>query len=543
MSEGTLTVTPEHVLQRKAHISLPPAARIALLEKLGMPFNVNDPDAQLSEFQRDILSRQERYVYVEGASGTGKSALGGGLAMLDFLLPFTHTVMGSLEYQHVGRDYAYFDLALKAAFGDVPAAFVDYKYKNVPGNYSFHAKSVWGAEVTGMSLEADEGKAALGTQATRFIACEGAFLPHDTYERRITRLLDRSLMTRADGLPSYPTGRLNCLSTPRSDGLGFDSVETEKIRKESLKRSKGECENVFTYDKTPFVESVYIRSIDALENPAFSREAYAARKKSLGAAAFAEQYQGKRVHSRGLVYPSFGGRLTVPHPAAEEIRKMTLGVGIDTGTFSAAVLYGKLDDHGVCLGEVYLPQATVETFCNDIEEMVETVLGPVYGHTKFAELRDLIDYWYVDPASQIKLDLMDNLDIVLAHPMHDSGGKFFFQPTRDEIEAQMAAGQLKFSEDLVFLPDQLGKYRWAKKKATRNDSGEAIVREPASGQADHCPDAMRFVVVSMMNEGSKAGEPLRLSADQERKRVERDWVFGPLEAMLEHAREHGEVDC
>jgi hypothetical protein len=277
-------------------------------------------------------------------------------------------------------------------------------------------------------------------------------------------------------------------------------------------------------------ETVYLRDANVLENPSYSREVYHARKRSLTKEAFEEQYEGKRTSRSGLVvkeYDPIRNRIEMPHPRM--ISQMRLGVGIDTGKYFAATLWGVYADAKVRgLGEVYLEEATIAEAAYAIREMLCDVLGPAFNHPAAhsedqvmrlsGKLIEKVDLWRVDPASQHKDDLVSLLDIPLA------AEKIELLASIDDLRELFKSETLLICETMERLHLELTKYRWVRRKdAAANFRSSAQLPERAN---DHAIDSARFIVPALRAEGPIDVEPLSKTFEENYLAQERHAIVG-----------------
>lgn len=536
--EPCLRLSFRHVAERKAYVHLSGEARIRLCHKAGAPWAERAPDARLSKFQQETLRRRERHLIVHGGSRLGKSVLGGCFGVIEFMLPSSFTAFVAGRYEHVNDEFKYLAKGLKTLFGDQKHAFTRFVHRAQTNYYAFDVESIWGARAVGYSVDVDEGEVLLGKEFSRVICGEGSRINPEVGETRIKRAIDGRLMNNPLG---QETGYLTIFTTP-SGYDGLSSFEWDRVDK----RTKGKLEKAH-YGRAPFAESYWLLEASVLNNPAYDRKVYEARKReaeeSGDTAAFDEQYRGLRTYATGRVYREFkDSRARVPLPDPDLIRTMRLGVGIDTGACFGAVLVGLDRSRNLWwLGDVYTEKRHVRDSCADTRRMIETILGPVFDTADYSVLCDAIDIWVIDPASQSKLEVSEYLgDVPFQHPARGKG-KFELLPTIDAIREVMHEDRFFLVDTCTSTWDQIRKYTW-KRTRTGDKNKLLVVREPNKGN-DHCLDAGRLVSVPMMELGPREEPAVVVPWNQAHQESMRASVWGPLNKMLRDARERGPMSC
>jgi hypothetical protein len=528
----TIKVSVRDLWEARARVVHSPEAKIKLCHLAGAPWSDKDPDAQLHDLQIEVLSRPEREKIVHGASRLGKSVLGGCETLCESMLPGSKTAIVAGRFDHVAHEFQYVYAGLRKLFRTAPQAFMRLVFKHSQNYHEYDAAPIWGSRVRGYSTKEDEGAALLGQEFSRVCLGEGSHISKDILEKKVMRAIDGALMTRRDGL-MIETGYLSIYTTPKGYE-GCSASEWERI----MEQTKRQPEK-FHYGNVPFPQTVWIREANILENPAYDRSIYDARKKTLSKAAFEEQYDGKMTFASGRIYAEFVEHThRVPMPPNEKIRQMRLGVGIDTGAHFGMVLCG-IDPQGVVwlLAEVYTQKVTINDSCDEVKDELLRVLGPVFATKEWDVIKETIDRWIVDPASQHKMELNDLLDICVEVPDRDEG-KFELLPTIEQVRNLFGANQLFMADTLDWTYDQLRKYVWKQIKAV-GAKNAPIVKEPKKDY-DHLMDAMRFVVVPLWQMGPPDIDEIPVLTMAEAWEIARkERIHGPLKKILEKAESMG----
>jgi len=525
-SRATIKVTWEDVLAGRAYIRLPLVSKLLLLHWAGAPWNQKVPDACLHALQVEVIAHREREKIVEGGSRLGKSVLGGGEAFLETMLPFSQCFVVAQRYDHVGAEWQYVYKAHKALFGAFPQAHLRLVYKHQSAYHDYDVQTIWNARGRGYSVEGDEGAALLGQEATRIVLGEGSHIAKWILEARVMRALDGSLMQSTMGA-LRECGYLTVYTTPKGEE-GCSAAEWERIHAQT----KGHPEKLH-YGQTDFAGTVWYRLAGVLENPYYDRKVYAARKASLSKAAFEEQYEGLRKARTGRVlkkYDSTTSRFDFTRLRPEDIRGMRLGVGIDTGAYTAFFLAG-IDraNHVWGLGEAYAEQVHLDAVLEDyFLPMLIARLGPAFGTEDPAELVERIDLWRSDPASQAKLDLIEKLNIPLADPSGLTGGKFNLIPTLESVDEMFAKRQLTIADGLDVIDREIKRYVWATARQRISGAASAAEAKVPKKSEDHVIDAMRFVVLDLLAAGPLEEPPTRMDFAEAWQKAQKDALLGPL---------------
>lgn len=545
----TITVTPADLAERRAYVRYGPEARIKLCHMAGAPWSDRDPTAQLHKLQRECLSRPEREKIIHGASRLGKSVLGGCEAIIEAMQPGGKLAVVAGRYDHVAHEWQYLDKGMKRLFrGTGQNAFLRLKFVHRPSQHDYDLETIWGSKARGYSVESDDGAALLGQEFTRMVLGEGSHVPHEIFEKKALRALDGALMEDATGR-SREAGYVSVYTTPKGYE-GCSAAEWDRIKKQT----KNEPRNLW-YGLVPFAKSCWVREANILENPAYNREVFEARKATMSKAAFEEQYEGKMTFKTGRVLAEFDEDVHVRIPwEAEAIRGMQLAIGIDTGAYFGAVLCGlRSDDDGIwhraVLDEVYTEQRTIGESCAEVKEMVVRNLMEAFDLREM-ELDDawnrivdnnVIEVWAVDPASQHKLEIVEEFGggIALTSPPGVEGGKLELIPSLDILRAWIEAGTVNVSDSCQNLIDQIRRYVWKQTKAAGTKNAPVIV-EPRKAY-DHLIDALRFALFALQVEGPREAPPPAITVKEAWERAQKERIFGPLRDVLQEAKEWEEL--
>ena len=528
----TIKISPRDLWEARARVYHSPAAKIALCHMAGAPWSDKDPDASLHPLQLEVLSRPEREKIVHGASRLGKSVLGGCETLCESMLPGSKTAIVAGRFDHVAHEFQYLFMAMRNLFRAVPQAFMRLVFKHSQNYHEYDCEPIWGSRVRGYSTKEDEGAALLGQEFSRVVLGEGSHIATDILEKKVMRAIDGALMTRRDGV-SIETGYLSIYTTPKGFE-GCSASEWERVMEQTKRKPER-----FHYGNVDFPQTVWIREANILENPAYDKRIYDARKKTLSKAAFEEQYDGKMTFASGRIYAEFVEHIhRVPLPSSDNIRLMRLAVGIDTGAHFGLILAG-IDRRDILwlLAEVYTQKVTINESCDEVKAELTRVLKDVFKTEEWEILKDCVETWYVDPASQHKMELMDLLDITVCVPGRNEG-KFELIPTIDQVRNLYSHNRLFMADTLDITHDQVRKYVWKQVKAV-GAKNAPIVKEPRKDY-DHLMDAMRFVVVPLEQMGGLEPDdtPVYTMA-QAWEQARRDHLHGPLKAALARAEAVG----
>jgi hypothetical protein len=533
---STIKISWADVVACRAYVRIGPEAKIKLAHMAGAPWFHKDPTAKLHERQIEAIQRPEREKIIHGGSRWGKSVAGGVEGLCEAMLPGSNLAVVAARYDHVAYEWQYIYRGLKTLFADHGQALLRLKFVHRPSQHDYDFETIWGSNGRGFSVDSDEGAALLGQAFSRMIFGEGSHISQEILEKKAMRALDGALMERQEGRASDETGYLTIYTTPK-EFEGCSAAEWDRV----MKQTKSEPRKLW-YGAVSFEKSVWMREADVTENPVYSKAVYEARKSTLSKAAFDEQYRGKMTFKTGRVITEFNEDQHVfegqPDPAL--VRKMTLGVGIDTGAQFGGLLGGlvRVGDtlRRYKLGEVYLAQTDIYTCLNAMQEMIVNTLGPVFDTEDPALLFAAIPVFAVDPASQHKPEIHSHwgkFDVSLTSPPGLHGGKLELAPSLDVLRSWVASNAWWVSDDCQILIDQLRRYVWKQVKAAGMKNAP-VIKEPRKSY-DHLIDAARFLDFCLEAEGPREDPVPRMTLAAAMEKAQRDRIFGPLRAVLDDA--------
>ena len=518
--------------------------KLQFLHDAGAPWNDQDPKAQLSKLQVECLEHEEREKIIHGGSGVGKSVLGACEALLEISLPNRKMAIVAANYRHCHKEFKY----IYDGFRKVWGVHMANELKCVARPQTFHMEidTIWGSNCGAISTERDDGSALLGSEYDLLVLGEGSHVKQDILNKKIWRALDRRIKQFGDNKYSRKTGRLVIFTTPKSYD-GCSAAEWERV----LDAHKGQLDGLALSRGTPWEQSVWLREANCLENPSYNMKIFEAARKKLPADAFAEQYEGKMIRRSGLVYKEYNeGLHTAPMPTVDLINRMRLGIGIDTGKHFAAVLTGvDMTGHIWLLGEVRASEQLTSENCDDIKFMIVEVLGPVYGvevetdnpdlrlspdsyrkaiNAAYRQLQNKIDMWVIDPASQQKEDIADELDVGLEHYSQE------LLPSIDKVRSFFGLSEITVVEEIISFVREIKKYTWEEK---RQRTALEARPEPRKGN-DHLLDAFRFVVIPLDQEGPLATPKVSVNIYEAMREAQRKSVVEVPEGHSSHHTFH-----
>ena len=525
----TISVTFADVQQRRAFIRRSFVGKVLLAHWAGAPWNGKNPKAFLHSLQVETLSRRERERIVEGASRLGKSVLGGCDLVDAATRIFRSVLVVAARYDHVAHEWGYLYAGMKTLFAENGQAFPRLTYKHSQNYHDYGMDTIWGAHGVGLSTESDDGASLLGREGTDTVLGEGSHISKDIYEKRVLRALDGATMTNPRGAEIEELGRVTIYTTPKFDE-GCSASEIERVEKQTKRQP-----HLLHYKATDWVGTVWIRTASILENPTYQKKVYDARAASMSQQAFDEQYRGIRGNSSTRVLSAFNAdKHLIAMPTVDEIRWMNLGVGIDTGAYTAFILSGKdRTRRKIALGEVYTEKITLRKSLFELREMLVDILGPVFDTTDYRDVIGKIDVFSIDPASQVKYDISDDLDVALQGP--DTADQKSVLQTLNRMNVWFETDELFIVENRCpVLVDQIKKYVWKIIKSTAKGSSLPTIREPRK-EYDHCIDAWRFGLMRLDDHEPKTEAPAPRSFKEEWEQMQRKNLFDPLRLQLEEA--------
>lgn len=529
----SVTVRFEDVVRGRATIQLPFGARLKLLQRAGMPWNDLDPDAEISELQKELLAREERLTIVHGGSGVGKSVLGAAFALVKLSIPLRLIWIVAPTYDLCAAEFQYVWSGFHQLYGTECAARAS--FVNTVRVHDMEISTIWGSRVLCFSLDRQEGQSVLGKEADEIILGEGSQIAYTIFQRKLLRAADRRAKVTKSGF-ARQTGYVRIFTTP-NEFEGTSAGEWERVMKTTdRKPERMQLPNV------PWHRSVYMREADVLENPAYSREVYDERKQTLEKEAFDEQYRGKMTRRSGLVVKEYDPRVhkiqrdSIP---TEMLRTMRFGFGFDTGKHFAAILAGLSREPKLyLLGEVYTQEWSISENAQAVKELLVEVLGPVFRVSepddatdsevivmkKFQLLSGKVDMWAVDPSSQNKEDLMEHLDCPIDFE------KFDLLPSIDRVRDLFRDDFVRLCEECEWLEWELGRYIW-RPILQRGVPGRTMY-EPRK-KDDHAIDAMRFLLSRLFELGPSKDDAAPTTFEENWERQQRYEIVGHLVQKME----------
>jgi len=523
-------LTFESFLRGDAHLHFPLEAKIKLLEAAGAPWNDRDPNAKISDLQREALEREDRELLILGGSGVGKSVLGGMFGVLELLIPNRSTAVIAQFYKHVGNEFEYIVKGAKTLFPKHwQTAFPTMKCINQQKYQDYHIASLWGSECKGYSASEQEGALILGSGFDLVICGEGDLIPYNVYNRKILRSMDRRAMRTG---PGYRTGRSVLFTTP-AFGEGAASGIYTRVMNDT-----NDCPEKATYPRVPWAESTWVRSASVLENPSYDRSIYESRKKTLMSEdpdAFFEQYEGQIRKRSGAVLKEFSrDKHVVPMPTVEDLKQMQFGVGIDPGSKFGAVLVGMTRDRKYyVLGEVYNEGFTVKENTTELKEVCAEILAPVFGfqlshdsNRNWEKVKEIVgDNVVIDKASEQKLEIEEELGVTLNYSQLDVMG------TLSSLRQMIAEDKFVVVEDCNRWIKDASRYLFKPANKSHGNDSYSHASGAVRKQYDHLLDATRYSIFGCMEHLDPTEEPPTLLTFEEavskhRMKTIRDNAYG-----------------
>jgi hypothetical protein len=374
----------------------------------------------------------------------------------------------------------------------------------------------------------------LGREFTDVILGEGSHISQSLRERRIQRAIDGALMNLQEGREDF--GNFFIFTTPR----GYEGCAAHRVE-QIRKQGKGD-KTILEYGKVSWPETCWIREADILENPAYDARAFESARRTLDKAAFDEQYRGKMTFRTGRVYTEFDeDRHVVPMPKPAHLAEMKFFVGIDTGAYFGAVLVGiDRDARLYIVAETYTQKVKIGDSAEELREAIVLALKDALGTEEWDLIRARIDRFVVDPASQHKLELIDELELDSISTPTRGQGKFDLIPTIDICRHLFMQDKLFIVDDLGWTIDQIRKYVWKQTKTV--GSKEPVIREPRKDY-DHLMDSMRIATVPLHEDGPYEDAPPAVTWAEEWERARKERFHGPLRDMLQRADIEGGMEC
>src|SRR5690606_2722426 len=140
----------------------------------------DDPEARISEKQVELLARDERFIYVPGATGTGKTVLGALLALIELSKPGHSVAIVGQMYAHVLASAAFIVQGFKNLYGSKAATI---KFNEDLKKANFNMDTIWGSSCIGLTLGFQEGSNVLGRGFDLIICEEGDKIDYSVFNR------------------------------------------------------------------------------------------------------------------------------------------------------------------------------------------------------------------------------------------------------------------------------------------------------------------------------------------------------------------------
>lgn len=495
----------QEVFDGKAEIEIGPEALIKLAELAGAPWNDFDPDAKLSDLQKEIITAPERTVVVFGGSRGGKSVSAAVVALGALMIPNCKIALIGANYEHCSKEFGYIWRGFFKLFPR--SACTEAQMVTRSPHFSMRLTTIWGASVQVFSTISKEGAQILGNEFDIAILCEAAQVPHEVFNTKVERALLGRAKQRTGSSYLRRTGRAILLTTPK--GQGGSSYD---IYNRALARTKGNLDRLLLKNGADWFDSLYFCQANVRElNPTYPVEAFEHAKRTLPKHSFEEQFLGRAVMKSGLVYSSFKEDVHVlpkeKLPGLDVLRRCTFGVGIDTGTNFAAILAALTPEgKAYVLGEVFEVGQNTRQNAAAIEDMIVKTIGTMHPNPK-----EVISLWVVDVNSQNIPDLEEVLDVAFFYQKYD------VLESLGTLDVKMGAGEILISDELDFLLHEIRGYRFKTREATA-----VSARKDVPIGVDHCLDAMRYLLMQLFEIGPAKEPEVVFSVDQmlEKERTE-----------------------
>ena len=409
-----------------------------LVERLHLKTTKGE-EMRLYESQWAVLSSVARIVVVAGNSRWGKSLLAGILGTAYMHIPDARVWIVAPNYPLGEKEFRYIYTFMNENLG-LRESIVSQHYDVRSGNMDI--KTAIGSVLEVKS--ADNPISLLGEELDFLILSEGANLPDFIWERYLrARLINRK-------------GRVFIPSTPAGDG-GF-------VHKFFLKGLDQAQEQIRSFQFTCY------------DCPHISPEEIADAKSSLSQEAFDEQFLGKFVSYKGLVYKEF------------DLNKHIVDDFVipDYWERYRAIDYG-VSNPFVCLWFAVAPDGSVYIYNEHYQAGMS-----ISAHAKEIHRltgKDRITLNYIDPSAGIKLDLCE-----LSIPCIDAENDVM--PGIDRVHGYLAIDKLLHKPKLqVFRScnhtiSEFVTYVYPERKDGQNSKENPIK------QNDHAMDAMRYFITS-----------------------------------------------
>ncbi len=492
------------VFDGRAEVRISPESLLRLAKLAGAPWNEMDPDAELSDLQKEIVTAPERTVVVFGGSRGGKSVSAAVMGLGALMIPNAKIALIGGTFEHCSKEFGYI---WRGFFNLFPkSAAVDRQFIARKPHFAMRIVTVWGAELNVFSTGAKEGAQILGNEFDMAILCEAAQVPHEIFNNKVERALLGRAKKRGGTGYLRRTGRAILLTTPK--GMGGSSYD---LYNRALARTKGNIDRLLlrNLEKTlspedAWFDSLYFCQADVRAlNPTYPVEAFEHARRTLPKHDFAEQFLGRAVLKSGLAYSSFKEDRHVLEkdklPSLEELRRCTIGVGIDTGTNFAAILAALTPEgKAYVIGEVFEVGQNSRQNAESIMDMLGKTLGEIAPNPK-----ELVTLWVVDINSQNIGDLEEALEVTFDYQKHDVADSI------GTLDVRMGAGEVFIADDCEFLLNELRNLRWK-----RYEASQATIKKDKTVGTDHCCDAFRYLLMQLFEHGPPKTDAPAFTVDQ-----------------------------
>lgn len=512
------TLTWQDVFDGRAEVNIPPESLLLLAKLAGAPWNDMDPDAELSDLQKEIITTPERTVVVFGGSRGGKSVSAAVIALGQLMIPNAKIALIGANYEHCSKE---FDYIWRGFFKLFPrSACTEAQFITRSPHFSMRLKTIWGSSVQVFSTISKEGAQILGNEFDMAILCEAAQVPDEVFNTKVERALLGRAKQRTGQNYLRRTGRAILLTTPKGQGgASYD------IYNRALARTKGNLQKLRLANGAEWFESLYFCQANVRElNPTYPVEAFEHARRTLPKHSFEEQFLGRAIIRSGLVYSSFKEETHVlpaeKLPPVDVMRRSTFGVGVDTGTNFAAILAVITPENkAYVIGEVFEVGQNTRQNADAILDMVTKTLEPYFPSPKEA-----VALWVVDVNSQNIMDLEEALDVGFYHQKYD------LLESIGTLDVRMGAGEIAISEECDFLLHEMRGYRYKHRDA----KGSSPRKDTPIG-VDHCLDAMRYLLMQLFELGAPKEPETVFTVDEILNREREEMLTCNMKRDLENA--------
>lgn len=500
-------------------MQIPPHGLLALAKAAGAPWNDTNPDAELSELQKEIITTPERTVVVFGGSRGGKSIAGAVIGLGALLVPNCQIALIGANYEHCGKEFGYLWRGFFKLFPR--SAATEAQFVNRQPHFSMRLATLWGSRVSVFSINSKEGAQILGNEFDLAIMCEAAQIPSDIYTNKVERALLGRAKKRKGSDYLRKTGRAILLTTPKQQGGASYGIYSR-----AMAQTRGRIERLrLKPDGSNWFESLYFKQANVMElNPSYPIEAFEHAKKG-PRYDFEEQFLGMAVLRSGLCYSSFKETTHVLEPdqmpSVDTLRRCVWGVGIDTGNNFAAVLAGlSPDGKAYIIGEVFEVGQNSRQNGDAVLAMVEQKLS----HLGITDPKGAVSLWVVDVNSQNILDLEESMEVGFFYQKYD------VIETIGNLDMRYGSNEIFISQECELLLNELRNYRWRKPKELRPGTKDTPVGE------DHLLDAKRYLLMQLFEQGPPKEDEAVWTVDQMLEKERTEMLTCNLTRDLENMR-------